>query len=197
MARRVHVESGELEAQPVTASRSLGVPYAAPATRFRPPEPPSRWRGVRPAVRFGPAPQPGSLRARLVVGPLAPLDAACLVLTGWAPGSSGCELPEMEAAGLAGDGDGRCRGADSHCRRAHRPQGDPLPSFWRRRGVPGRIIRRRLLVPDAGCRPLWCQRSYGSRRVSTRGASSVMAIVCSEWAVREPSAERMVQPSAS
>lgn len=36
-----------------------------------------------------------------------------------------------------------------------------------------------------------------SRRVSTKGASSVMAIVCSEWAVREPSAERMVQPSGS
>ncbi|WP_425548998.1 hypothetical protein [Actinomadura meridiana] len=38
---------------------------------------------------------------------------------------------------------------------------------------------------------------YGVRRVRTRGASSVMATVCSEWAVREPSAERMVQPSGS
>jgi hypothetical protein len=30
-----------------------------------------------------------------------------------------------------------------------------------------------------------------------QGPSSVIAIVCSEWAVREPSAERMVQPSGS
>lgn len=39
--------------------------------------------------------------------------------------------------------------------------------------------------------------SSDSRRVSTRGPSSVIATVCSEWAVREPSAERSVQPAGS
>ena len=33
----------------------------------------------------------------------------------------------------------------------------------------------------------------GSRRVRTKGVSWVIAIVCSEWAVCEPSADRMVQ----
>lgn len=36
-----------------------------------------------------------------------------------------------------------------------------------------------------------------SRFVSTSGSPSVIAIVCSLCAVREPSAERMVQPSGS
>jgi hypothetical protein len=36
-----------------------------------------------------------------------------------------------------------------------------------------------------------------ARRVSTSGPSSVIAIVCSECAVREPSAERIVHPSLS
>jgi hypothetical protein len=37
----------------------------------------------------------------------------------------------------------------------------------------------------------------GRRRVSTTGPPSVIARVCSEWAVREPSAARIVQPSGS
>jgi hypothetical protein len=37
----------------------------------------------------------------------------------------------------------------------------------------------------------------GRRRVSTTGPPSVIASVCSEWAVREPSAARIVQPSGS
>jgi hypothetical protein len=40
-------------------------------------------------------------------------------------------------------------------------------------------------------------RTCGSRRVRSSGASSVTAIVCSEWAVRDPSADRIVQPSGS
>lgn len=90
MARRARVESGELEGTVGNGVAAfLGVPYAAPPTgaaRFRPPEPPSRWRGARPAARFGAAvPQPGSDRARLVLGPSAPSGPDCLLLNVWAP----------------------------------------------------------------------------------------------------------------
>ncbi|MEW2507745.1 carboxylesterase family protein [Amycolatopsis sp. NPDC047767] len=89
-ARRVHVESGELEGTAEDGVAAfLGVPYAAPpsgAARFRPPGPARRWRGVRPAVQFGAAaPQPGSLRARLILGRSVPSGADCLVLNVWAP----------------------------------------------------------------------------------------------------------------
>ena len=40
-------------------------------------------------------------------------------------------------------------------------------------------------------------RTGQSRAVSTIGPSSVIAIVCSEWAPREPSSLRIVQPSGS
>jgi para-nitrobenzyl esterase len=87
---RVHVESGQLEGTVEDGVAAfLGVPYAAPPVgqaRFRPPTPPHRWQGVRPATHFGPsAPQPGSLRARLILGQSAPSGPDCLVLNVWSP----------------------------------------------------------------------------------------------------------------
>ena len=59
---------------------------------------------------------------------------------------------------------------------------------------PARVRRRERAAPQGGHRVV----VYSDpRRVSTSGSSSVMAIVCSEWAVREPSADRIVQPSSS
>ncbi|QUQ64001.1 carboxylesterase family protein [Kutzneria sp. CA-103260] len=87
---RVRVESGELAGKTrngVTAF--LGIPYAAPvigAARFRPPAPLPRWTGTRAANEFGPsAPQPGGIRAELVLGPSTPSGPDCLVLNVWTP----------------------------------------------------------------------------------------------------------------
>jgi para-nitrobenzyl esterase len=57
--------SGAVQGKTVSGvSEFLGIPYAAPPTgrlRWRAPEPPARWRGLRPATAFGPhCPQPGS-----------------------------------------------------------------------------------------------------------------------------------------
>src|SRR5665213_1947466 len=76
-----------------------GVPYAAPpigARRFRPPEPPAAWRGVRQATVFGPiAPQAPSRLGR-VMGDFAVLqDEDCLTLNIWTPGLDGPPAPVL------------------------------------------------------------------------------------------------------
>jgi para-nitrobenzyl esterase len=72
-----------------------GVPFAAPPIgplRWRPPQPPSAWSGVRDADRFAPAcmqPPPWWNRA-------APVSEDCLYLNIWAPAkSSRAALPVM------------------------------------------------------------------------------------------------------
>jgi para-nitrobenzyl esterase len=79
-----------------------GIPYAAPPVgplRFRPPEEPEPWGGLRDATRAGAtAPQPGPRTFR---GPLAnligggPQSEDCLTLNVWTPGTDGARRPVM------------------------------------------------------------------------------------------------------
>ncbi len=73
-----------------------GIPYAAPPVgllRWRPPQPPSAWSGIRSAAAFGPAClQPTG--AANVGGDPGPVSEDCLTLNVWAP-KGGRRLPVM------------------------------------------------------------------------------------------------------
>jgi para-nitrobenzyl esterase len=78
----------------------LGIPYAAPPfgpNRFRPPQPPEPWDGVRDAFEYGPtAPKPGYPEPfkALLPDPSIPGDD-CLNLNVWTPEPGGSGLPVM------------------------------------------------------------------------------------------------------
>ena len=63
---------GRLEGREERALLSFrGIPFALPplgARRFRPPEPPARWRGVRDATRFGCSAPQAKLEFDLIPG---------------------------------------------------------------------------------------------------------------------------------
>jgi len=77
----------------------LGVPYAADSSghrRWRRPEPPAAWTGVRPAEHFGPiAPQPPPVPGMSIRGD--PTDSAedCLSLNVWTPGVDDARRPVL------------------------------------------------------------------------------------------------------
>lgn len=96
----VSTEHGALEGvrtESVTVFK--GIPFAAsPAgrRRFRPPEPPEPWTGVRPASESGPAaPQPYDPILDTLFGqpPFATDEGSCLTLNVWVPSAPSSERP--------------------------------------------------------------------------------------------------------
>jgi para-nitrobenzyl esterase len=73
-----------------TYAAFLGIPYAAPPVgdlRWRPPQPPASWPGVRQATKYGPAcPQlPSTWLPEMLGLKQMPTDEACLYLNVWTP----------------------------------------------------------------------------------------------------------------
>ena len=90
------VPTGDGPVRGVTAGsidEFLGIPYAAPPTghlRWRPPQPPAEWQGVRDATQFGPScPQPPQGNATF---PPGPISEDCLYLNVYTPGRAGNDV---------------------------------------------------------------------------------------------------------
>ena len=102
----VRVAGGLISGTEVDGIRAyLGIPYAAPPVgdlRWRPPQAPDSWQGVRTCVRYGPScPQP--LGDGLSLFPLGETDEDCLYLNVWTPAGGAAGGSEGAADG-AGDG---------------------------------------------------------------------------------------------
>ena len=93
-APTVAVESGKLEGVSLSSlahgAAFLGIPYAAQPTgdlRWKPPQPPPKWNGVRSAAAYGPAcPQaPSPWLPEMLGRSKMVTDEACLYLNVWTP----------------------------------------------------------------------------------------------------------------
>ena len=101
----IEIDTGALRGRTVPGSPGvlvrefLGVPYAAPPIgplRFRPPQPPARWSGVRDALAFAPAPpQAEEAWSQIPLPRDHPMDEDCLALNIWAPARTEAPAPVM------------------------------------------------------------------------------------------------------
>lgn len=96
----VETRAGKVEGSregPVTVWR--GIPYAqAPIgrLRFRPPQPPQPWVGVRPATEFGPTcPQPPAPAGSIIPRRDMPQSEDCLSLNVWSPAADDARRPVL------------------------------------------------------------------------------------------------------
>lgn len=102
MAPLVTTPSGALEGADLGHCLEFrGIPFAAPpvgALRYRAPEPPESWAGVRSATSFGPvAPQNDAMSVivRRFLGGVAEQSEDCLYLNVWTPAADGKRRPVM------------------------------------------------------------------------------------------------------
>ncbi len=76
-----------------------GIPFARPPVgplRFRPPEPPERWSGVRDATRSGPGSYQANRPLAPILGIIVPEQSEdCLSLNVWTPGAGGGARPVL------------------------------------------------------------------------------------------------------
>lgn len=95
----VEISQGRLEGRSSEGVQSfLGIPYAAPPVgplRFRAPEPPSPWSGVRDAGDFGPSAPQQKLALPLPGMEVGPMDEDCLYLNVYTPTADGGRRPVM------------------------------------------------------------------------------------------------------
>jgi para-nitrobenzyl esterase len=94
---QVKTDTGIIAGKPEgTVNAFLGIPYATPPVgdlRWRPPVPPSKWTGVRPATEFGPRCMQGRIYSDMVFRDPGPSED-CLSLNVWAP-THAKKLPVM------------------------------------------------------------------------------------------------------
>jgi para-nitrobenzyl esterase len=100
-AQQVTIESGVVEGKTNddgTIQTFLGIPYAAPPVgdlRWREPQPPKPWKGVRPAIEFGSRCMQGNIYGDMVFRDSGPSED-CLYLNVWSPAKSpAAKLPVM------------------------------------------------------------------------------------------------------
>src|SRR5258708_12501563 len=93
----VETQYGKVEgAEEDAVSSWKGIPYAKPplgTLRFRPPQPPEAWPGIRQATQFGPVAMQSSAIEKLA-GRLLSLTEACLPLNTSSP-SAASNLPPL------------------------------------------------------------------------------------------------------